>query len=283
MKQANLGIDPLVALQHPDGSWGCLHSLSQPTPARPFTTEQALRRLQVLGLTRDDPPIQRALDYLHAVMAHRAVPPDRREKGLHWDRFEQMIAAAWIRVFSPQDEPAREVARFWAELMQGALAAGTFDEQAYAQAYRQRIPPLHKGECLISVAQFYMVTLLRGMLAPEADAAFVAHLLQAPGGIYYVYEGCLAQPPEVFASRQTSRYLAALECLAGYRCAPEKLRFAADWLRAHRAQDGWDLGAAARDGIYFPRAASWRTAAQRRQDCTARIEALLCALAGAGE
>ena len=40
----------ITALQHDDGSWGYFHSLSNPTPKQPMTTEQALRRLMNLGL-----------------------------------------------------------------------------------------------------------------------------------------------------------------------------------------------------------------------------------------
>ena len=51
----------IVCLQKPDGSWGYFHTLSNPTKSQPITTEQALRRLKILGFTDKDEPIQNIL------------------------------------------------------------------------------------------------------------------------------------------------------------------------------------------------------------------------------
>ena len=273
-------IDQIVRLQQPDGSWGCLHSLSRPTKECPITTEQALRRLWVLGLTGEDAPIQRALAYMRGVLAHRIAPPDRREKGLNWDFFEQMILATWIRRFLPRDEQAQAIAALWAGILQSAFAGGTLDPQAYEAAYRQRIPRLHAQERLIGIPQFYMVTLLWEMLDRDTECAFVDYLIHHPGGIYYIYNDRVAEVPPRFDSPRAGSYITALECLSGYRCAPEKLRFAVDWLLSHQREGGWDLGASAKDGIYFPTSDSWRTAALRQKDCTERITRLLRAIVG---
>jgi hypothetical protein len=41
--------------------------------------------------------------------------------------------------------------------------------------------------------------------------------------------------------------------LAGYSPASEKLRFAVNWLIAHRnPHSEWDLGASAKDSVYLP-------------------------------
>jgi hypothetical protein len=50
----------ILELQQNNGSWGYFHSLSNPTPKQPMTTEQALRRLEILGFTINDNPIQKA-------------------------------------------------------------------------------------------------------------------------------------------------------------------------------------------------------------------------------
>ena len=36
----NKWVQQIVDFQHEDGSWGCFHTLSQPTKAQPMTTEQ---------------------------------------------------------------------------------------------------------------------------------------------------------------------------------------------------------------------------------------------------
>ncbi|MCL2672162.1 MAG: hypothetical protein FWF10_09020 [Clostridiales bacterium] len=228
----------IIALQLLDGSWGRFHSLAQPTKACPMTTEQALRRLRALGLTREDEPVARALDYMRACLSGKLQLPDRREKVLNWDAFEAHMLSAWIRCFAPEDPLALPIAQMWADLITTAFQSGQYDEDAYAEAYRKRIPVLHRGERRIAVAQFYMVELLKGMLDAETEGRFVDYIIHNPGGIYYVCDACIAEPPPDFASKQASRYIAALELLADYPCAPEKLRFAKDWLLANKNADG---------------------------------------------
>ena len=47
---------------HDDGMWGNFHTMSRPVTGRPITTEQALRRLYILGYTIEDEVIQRVVD-----------------------------------------------------------------------------------------------------------------------------------------------------------------------------------------------------------------------------
>lgn len=266
----------VIDLQRPDGSWGCFHTLSRPTKERPITTEQALRRLYVLGLTKEDEPIQKALEYMKSCLLGQRQPPDGREKVLNWDVFERHMLSTWIKLFEPDNALALSTAHFWAEIIAHAFQDGAFSPERYAEIYRRRIPVLHKGERLIRLSQFYMVNLLKGMLDPRTEEAFVDHIIHDDEGILYVYGHRIADLPQTFASRQTGQYLAALACLSGYTCAPQKLRFAMDWINSNKNGNGlWDLGPDARDGIYLPLSDSWRKQEDRIRDCTARIEALL--------
>lgn len=59
-------------------------------------------------------------------------------------------------------------------------------------------------------------------------------------------------------SKKTSRYLAAIELLARYESGKDKLSFAYEWLKANQQADKtWDMGAAAKDGVYFPLSDRW--------------------------
>ena len=107
------------------------------------------------------------------------------------------------------------------------------------------------------------------------------HILTRPDGMYYVYVRPLHRLPPVFASRETSLWLAALELLAQYACAPEELAFARAYLYLNQQPDGqWDLGAKSNDKVYFPLSDSWRTEALRKADCTERIQRLLVRIGG---
>lgn len=71
--------------------------------------------------------------------------------------------------------------------------------------------------------------------------------------LLYIYGNSIKILPEMFESRQASRFLGAVELLADYSCAGNKLKYVADWLEANRKLSGkWDMGPAAKDQIYFP-------------------------------
>jgi len=266
----------ILDLQHDDGSWGCFHTLSQPTKKQPMTTEQALRRLRILGLTKEDEPVQRALLYIRRCLAGELQPPDRREKVFNWNAFEKHMLATWLRLFEPNDPQALRIARFWAELVTYAFQDGKLNMERYEEAYRKRIPKLHTGERLISISQFYMVNLLQGMLDARTEDAFVRHIIDNKEGIYYIYGSRIAEVPAEFASKAANSYLTALEQLAGFSCAGEKLKFAVDWIYRHRDDNGgWDMGPSVKDGINFPLSNSWRKPEDRKRDCTVRVEKLL--------
>lgn len=146
MNNENKWVKKILGYQQQDGGWGCFHSLSKPTREMPMTTEQALRRLWHLGLARTDEPIQRAIEHMKAVINHEQILPDRRERVLNWDYFDQMMMAAWIKQFDHADEQAIPIARFWAGIVSVAFANGAFDEQAYKREYRERISKLHANE-----------------------------------------------------------------------------------------------------------------------------------------
>lgn len=123
---------------------------------------------------------------------------------------------------------------------------------------------------------FYHAALLQGVLTPATESRLLDYYLSRPEGIYYIYDKCLGVLPEAFASKKTSRYLAAIELLAGYGQAGQKLRFVAGWLNANKNEHGqWDLGTSAKDGVYLPLSDSWRNEDCRISDCTERITGLL--------
>jgi ribosomal-protein-alanine N-acetyltransferase len=92
----------IIALQNEDGLWGYFHTLSDPSK-NPITTEQALRRLQILGYTIDDACIQKTVQYMHDCLIGKKDMPDRREKTHDWDIFTQLMLSTWIRRFTKDD------------------------------------------------------------------------------------------------------------------------------------------------------------------------------------
>lgn len=231
-------VQEIIALQHPDGTWGeMFHSFAQPNGKSPLMTEQALRRLKVLGFTIEDEPIRRIVNCMVSCLKGERTIDNYREKGYDWDLFSQ---------------------------------------EAYSKAFAQEFARNQANLKEIGFTIFYPMNLLQGVLTEETERRMLDYVLASPGGIYYIYAKPLNQLPAEFASKETSYYLAAIEILAGYKTAKEKLGFVVDWLESNRDENGqWDLGAKVKDNVYFPLSDSWRKAEDRKADCTERIEKIL--------
>jgi len=269
-------IKEIISLQKPDGSWGYFHTLSNPVKLQPITTEQAIRRLKILGLTENDEPIQRTIKYLERCLNGEIEIPDRREKFRDWAVFTSLMFAAWLKIFSPQNQMALHIAEKWAVIIENAFCNHVYNRGNYIEAFTETfgIKP-HNGRTTDFVS-FYQVSILQGMLEPETEKKVIDYIINQDTGIYYIYDYKIASLPKVFASKQTSRYLSAIELLSGYDYSKERLSFVADWINENRDNNGyWDLGAAVKDGVNFPLSDSWRNIQNRRNDCTIRIERLL--------
>lgn len=266
----------LVSAQDGEGKWGRFHSLAA---GQAVTTEQALRRLARLGFMAEDECIARAIEYMRACLRGEREIPDAREKLPDWDVFVSLMLAARIREFTRDVPEAERVAGQWAEAVTRAFEGGEYDDGAYRAAFMREFGLQPRGGRLKDFTSCYQLALLAGMLDASTERALLRHVLAKPDGIYYVYEARLLDTPQELAGRRASRYIAALELLARYECAPDMLGFAAAWLEDGADADGtWDLGSAAADGAYLPLSDSWRCAGARRSDCTRRIGALLARL-----
>ena len=269
----------LIAAQRPDGSWGWFHTLSAPRGKGPLTTEQGIRRLAVLGYTYEDAPMRLAIDHLRACLAGQAQLQNNREVTLDWDIFTDLMLSTWIRLFTDSDENANATAMRWARITTAAFASGTFRIKDYDAAYDAVFSGWPRCKKRVNFGSFYLAALLPGVLESVTERRVMDYFLTQPNGIYYIATGRLCEPPTEFRSRECSHYLAAWELLARYASGPETLRFAADWLKAHRDEAGsWDMGPQSKDGVYLPLSDSWRTADLRRADCTYRVKKLLCRL-----
>ena len=272
----------IIELQHKDGSWGFFHSLSNPTKEQPMTTEQALRRLRILGFTAEDEPVRRALTYTESCMTGEMSIPDRNEVKPDWPLFLNTMFAANIRIFIPEHELAASVSARWSVVIEKAFSEGEFSQALYDEAYWAALCPQgRKIDYFKSFVNFYPLALLPNMLSSGTERLMLDYVLNYPKGIYYI--GCsrsVSDIPPAFASLEASRYIAMLELLSLYDAAREKLALTVDWLNNNKDESGqWDLGSKANDGIYFPLSDSWRKTEDRKADCTSRITALLNRLA----
>lgn len=268
----------IIGWQREDGSWGDFHSLAVSGGSR-ITTEQALRRLEILSCTMEDECIRKAVDYMNDCLVGEKTIPDREEKVHDWSVFTSLLLATGIRRFTKDNDAANRVAEKWAEIVTAAFEGGSYDYDRYVAAYKSILRP--NGGRIIGIENYYPVSLLCDCLDEKTELAFVEHILNFEKGIYYIYDRRVSVLPQEFCSRSASNYLGAVELLIRYKRAGRKLEFVADWLLDNRGENGkWDMGKTVSDKRYFPLSDDWRKDATREADCTERIEKILHGISG---
>ena len=263
----------IIEWQDNEGKWGDFHSLSS-TSNLHITTEQALRRLELLGYTMEDECIQKAVEYMNDCLIGKKAIPDRVEKCHDWNVFSALMLATRIRRFTKENQVANAVAQQWAEITSVAFKDGCYNHDNYVVAYKQILKPC--GGRICGLETFYPVYLMSDCLDENTECAFVDYILHYDSGIYYIYDSKLSILPKVFQSRETSHYLAAIELLAQYKHTRNRLGFVSEWLIENMNENNkWDMGKLVKDKVYFPLSNNWRKSEVREADCTERIIALL--------
>jgi len=251
----------IIAAQNNDGTWGNeFHSLSIPNNKKPLTTEQALRRLKLLGFTILDEPVKKTVDCMAACLNGKRKIDNYHEKGRDWDLFTKLMLSTWVKIFQPQNEVALGCAKYWVTMIESEFADGKYDKDT--------------GE--VDFVTFYEMNLLQGLLSESTESHMLDYVINHEKGIYYIYGKRISELPKEFQAVETSRYLEAIDILSGYRLAKGKLGFVVKWLEDNKDENGqWDLGAKAKDNLYFPLSDSWRSAEYRKADCTVKINAII--------
>ena len=250
--------------------------MSCPVKGRPITTEQAIRRLYRLGYSIEDEVIKNVVDRMVLCIRDQQKIDNYFEKTHDWHLFEKLMLSAWIRIFDSQNPYALEVAQSWADIAEKAFARGTYCREDDIEAFTKQQGRRPQSGFETGFGMFYHAVLLQGILTPKTERLFLDYYLSKQDGMYYIYDKPLNQVPEEFASRGSSCYLAAMEVLAGYKSAKEKLSFVVEWLNDNKDEnDQWDFGPKANDGVYFPLSDTWRKAEDRKRDCTERVNRFL--------
>ena len=263
-------VNDIKQLQLEDGSWGQFHSMSQFSQVS-ITTEQALRRLIILGLDKHDEVIQKALAYMEKYLLGELDLRDRKEKKHDWGMLTRLFVATWILKIDSSNDLAKEIANDWGKVITHAFSGDEYNHNAYIDAYYE-VHKSPKEKYLWKFENFYLVSILSGMLSSHVESKFLDYIIKAKNGIYYIHDRCLEIPPSNFCSKAASRYIYAHEILRNYACAKSKLQYFGEWVTNNISQDGfWDMGQLVKDNMQFPLSNSWREPFNRKVDCTVRI------------
>jgi hypothetical protein len=268
----------ILDLQHQDGSWGYFHTLSNPTSKQPMTTEQALRRLEILGYTINDKPIQKTIKYLKNCLTGKDTIPDRPEIQTDWEKFKELMISTWIKRFIPDDKRSNALSGKWAEIVTGSFIDDEFSQSNFDLLF-YKVLCYDKTKKAIRFMTFYPISLVAGNVSKDVEPLFFKHILNYDKGItYFHYAKPLIILPKHFESKEASAYIMEIELLTGYKNieCKKQLLFVREWIQNNKTNDNeWDMGKESKDGIYFPLSDSWRLNEDRIKDCTYRINQLL--------
>jgi hypothetical protein len=135
--------------QWEDGSWGRFHSQDSKAPIKQkfVTTEAALRRARELGLTKDDPIIEKCIKRMERYVSGEETWTDNIEK--HKDNGKghmfcrPYMSAAAINIFDPENPLIKPLRDNALESVKKAFQNDFFDEQAWEQDVREyRVPSI---------------------------------------------------------------------------------------------------------------------------------------------
>ena len=261
----------ILELQNKDGSWGFFHTLSKPTSKQPMTTEQALRRLEILGFSINDIPIQKTVKYLHNCLIGKEKISDYYEKGSDWRSYLDLMLSTWINRFTSENKDANKISEKWREIINISFNEKQFNQQKYELMYNKILSP-EKGKRIWGFMNFYGISILSNKLDVKIEEAFFDYVISYPSGIgYFGYNKPINNLPNEFKSKRTSDYLRMIELLISYtnKKCKEKLNFIKIWLENNQIdKNRWDLGKNSKDNILFPLSDSWRKDEDRIIDCS---------------
>lgn len=265
-------IDYLMSNQNSDGSFGQFHSMSNTSK---LTTEMALRRFYFLNLDKEIPIVDKCLEYVRKCLYKEIVIPDRREKVINWDFFEELMFASWLNLFYINDNKVNQIQSIWVDVIEKSLINNEFNLEEYKRQYRLTFGK--RGLKVINPASFYMVCLLKNKLSKDASEAFFQYVMK--NGIYYIYGNNLYDLPIMFDHKYTINYLIAIKLISSYSIQKEELNFVRDWIYKNQSQDGyWHMDKLKSDGIIFPRSNDWRSNKNKLIDIKAFITEILLVL-----
>jgi hypothetical protein len=272
--------EKIISLQRKDGSWGYFHTLATPVCEKPITTEQALRRLEILGFTINDKPIEKAVNYMNDCLVGKKRIPDHEEKTHNWNVYTDLMLSTWIRIFTKEYEQANNIAGKWCEIINSSFEKSSYDHNMYVNKYENtfglKMNP--KAGRLVDFVHFYPISLLTNTLDKNIEPKYFKYILEHECGMYYIYDKKIKNPPKLINSKVASNYLRAIELLSKYK-NPEckkQLKFIVKWLNQNMINENkWDMGKESKDGINFPLSDSWRVEENRIKDCTYRISKII--------
>lgn len=270
-------VQELTQSQHADGTWGRFHSRDSALKLHFPTTELALYRARALGLSGADTLIQKSMHFMEDMLMGKTDWSDPKEKHEGWAINTRFITAGTLASLDPFNPFLPPLADHWTRVVNATFAGGSYDSQAERQVHLE-VNGIHTSGKYLKLAALYPLLLLNThtvRLEEKVESSFLRWVCEKPDGIYYVYGGCLLDPPD-FSDPHFQNWLDAIALVCRFYGGRALCAEALNWLWQQRSIENlWDFGSYARRQLYFPLSESWQNPLDRQIDCSIPILSLL--------
>ncbi|MHA2280690.1 MAG: hypothetical protein ACXAC5_07550 [Promethearchaeota archaeon] len=273
-------VQDVLGEQQNNGTWGRFHSQNTKIKQKYPTTESALHRCAVIGLTKDDPPIKVAIDYMEKVLLGKFVWEDWREKSEEWDAAVAVITASTLAEWCPDHPLVLPIRTLWQKIVEESFVNSQY--QPFLEVAAQR--KYHQiSSDFYYIGSQYAVRLLslgkkeiNSKISPEIEGEYVKWLWNRKSGMGYVSSNRLANLPVEVTYKAVKAKLKALDLLAGFSSTLTICQDFIQWLWKNREADGlWNFGSKGTEKIELPLSENTKKKANRKIDYTVRILSIL--------
>jgi hypothetical protein len=261
-------VQSLGASQLQDSTWGRFHSQDSKVKVPFRTTEFAIRRALALGLTKSDPILKKACDYMEKFLQGKATWSDWVEKHEGWLPNTRFITAATLAEVDPENPLLEPILKLWMEILQRTFTTGRYDPVAERNAHRDLNGIHTKGKYLHLGMMYPLLILSLASLPENLEVALLRWLWDRDEGMYYATPQKLSEFPSVDSPRFSS-WLDGLMVLSRFPRAGQVISPALDWIWQQRNSEGlWAYHP--RPGVtpFFPLSEDWRRPYNRVIDCS---------------
>ncbi|MHA1915199.1 MAG: hypothetical protein ACW990_13875 [Promethearchaeota archaeon] len=273
-------VKDVLAEQRKNGTWGRFHTQNTKIKQKYPTTEIALHRCAVIGLTKEDIPIKVAIDYMEKVLLGKYHWEDWREKSDAWDAGVAVITASTLAELFPNHPQVIPIRTLWQKIVEESFENSKYYPSLEVNAqrkYHQILSEFHY------IGTSYVVRLLssgskegESKLSPDIEEDYVRWLWTRESGMGYISNNCLADLPVEVTYKAVKLKLKALDLLAEF---PSTLSICQDfiqWLWNNREVDKlWDFGPKGAEKIELPLSENTRKKVNRKIDYSVKILSIL--------
>ncbi len=273
-------VGDILVEQRNNGTWGRFHSQNTKIKQKYPTTESALHRCAVIGLTKEDQPIKTAIDYMERVLMGDFVWEDWREKSEAWDAGVAVITASTLAEWCPNHPLVLPIRTLWQKIVAESFESSQYQPSLEVAAHRK----YHQiSSDFYYIGSKYAVRLLSSGKnerdpkdTPDIENDYVKWLWTRESGMGYISNNRLADLPVGVTYKAISAKIKALDLLAGFHSTPSVCQDFIQWLWKNREEDGlWDFGPKGAEKIELPLSENTRKKINRKIDYSVKILSIL--------